>query len=225
MTSHLFLPLVFLVPMSLQDGRPEASFSTAEALGLRERKEVGRDEDQHQPQHLPQTAGPGRSIEFALSRDSYWFGLRTPVRFGSGNMELGVLGDDDDDFALVGRLVRYGRPFTDQAWSLGAGVAVYAASFDVPVDADAYALALVGSARFEPFYALPLTFEVDLSFAPDVTTWSDGEELVDARFRAEFELSPFASAFVGYRHLEVDLGSDGDGEVDERVHAGVRLAF
>ncbi len=225
MTPHLLAPLLLLLPCASQDGRSEASFSTAEALGLRQRDE-GQNGQGPSGSPMPLgPPGPRRSIEFALSRDSYWFGLRAPVRFGSGNMELGVLGDDDDDFAVVGRLVRYGRPFSDQAWSLGAGVAAYVTSFEVPVDADAYALALVGSARVEPFYALPLTFEVDLSFAPDVTTWSDGEELVDARLRAEFELSPYASAFVGYRRLEVDLGSDGDGEVDERVHAGVRLAF
>jgi len=66
---------------------------------------------------------------------------------------------------------------------------------------------------------------VGLSYAPDITTFDDGDQLVDFRVSAEAEVSSFATAFIGYRFVEVELSQGPDRDLDDQVHVGVRLGF
>ena len=48
---------------------------------------------------------------------------------------------------------------------------------------------------------------------------------VDVVARLEADLSSWATAFVGYRHLELDLDDEDDAELDKAFEIGVRLGF
>ena len=92
-------------------------------------------------------------------------------------------------------------------------------------DANLFAVALSGTARYELETEYPIRFGLTLSVAPDITTFDDADGLVDALVRAEVQLGENASAFVGYRLLEADLKRGGDHEIDDGLHIGIRLAF
>ena len=167
---------------------------------------------------------PTNSLELALSSESAWLGYRHRFDQGDGFASLGLLVNEDDDFLLNGRMLRFGQPQSDLPLELGVGVSFYAGSIDKP-DADIYAVALTGSASYTLSTDYPTSLGAQLSLAPDITTFSDGEDLIDASVRVEVELSRFATAFVGFRFLEVGVDRASDHEFDDRLHAGVRIGF
>ena len=62
-------------------------------------------------------------------------------------------------------------------------------------------------------------------FAPEVTSISDFDGLLEYRLALELEVTPSARAYVGYRTLEVTFDRDIDYEVDDAAHVGVRFEF
>jgi hypothetical protein len=62
-------------------------------------------------------------------------------------------------------------------------------------------------------------------WAPDITSFSGAEGVLDYTIGFQIEALPQTIAFVGIRHLEFDL-DDGDYEADDdNIHIGVRLTF
>ncbi len=165
-----------------------------------------------------------RAVELALGAETFWVAYRQRTRRGDGYGSIGLLGNADDDYLLNARLMRVGRPAGERALELGVGVGLYAAFLD-DADAKAFALALTGGASYRVPWTYPTTFAAELSFAPDVSTLEDGERIVDVLARSEVELSPYATAFVGLRYVEIELEGGGDRKVDDSVHFGVRLGF
>lgn len=168
-----------------------------------------------------------REVEVALSNETFWVALRTPLRAGPGFFELGFLASQDDDFFASARFLRTGSPSTLPELRLGLGLGLFGAWLDQVNgrDEDVYGLALCGGARYAFRTELPTFVGIDLAYAPDVTTWDGGERLFDSVVRFEAEVSSFATAFVGYRFLEVELDRGTDHELDDRVQVGIRLGF
>lgn len=164
---------------------------------------------------------PADAIEFALSTESFDLGFEhsNPERHGS--LELGVLGTEDDDLSFDARFLRTGG-VAGSAFTFGAGLGAYAVFIDQP-DAEAYAITLCGDAAYGFDVGIPAEVGVELAWAPDVTTFDDGDELLDGQIRFRVELSDFAAAFVGYRFLEVDVGRDV--EVQDNLHLGIRMSI
>lgn len=165
-----------------------------------------------------------RALEVALSVDSFWAELRLPVRRGLGRFSLGFLANDEDDFLGNAKLVREGY-VGDGPLRLGVGLGFYAASLDDRADSEVYALTLTGSAAYEFPTTLPTSLGLEASFAPDVTTFDNGERLWDLLLRYDVEVSSFATAFAGYRFLEVELDDGSDRELDDDLQIGIRLSF
>lgn len=104
------------------------------------------------------------------------------------------------------------------------GVAFYAAIEDRD-DSDAYAVALSGAAYYDLPTEIPTSIGLEVSYAPDISTFDDGEELLDAAASLGIDISPWADGFVSYRFLEVDYTDDHDHEFVSQVLVGVRLAW
>lgn len=171
---------------------------------------------------------PGHALEFALGDDGLAFGYRNGLHRGKGYWSLGLFAGQEDDFALAGRLMRFGEPKGESAFGFGVGLGLFAAAIDA-TDDEVGAITLTGAAdfAFDEWFLLdyPVRIGVEVSFAPDEATFVDGERVVDALGRLELDLSPWATVFGGYRYLELDFEDEGDLELDRAFHAGVRLGF
>ena len=167
---------------------------------------------------------PESALEFALSDASVQLALERPMRRGGGMLRLGALGTEDDDLAFSAHFLRTG-PLAASGFTFGAGLGAYAVFVDRP-DRDAYAIALSGAAAYGfDVGSLPAEVGVAASYAPDVTTFDDGDGLFDGLVRLQVDLNDFAAAFVGYLFLEVELDGRSDADVEDRLHLGIRLAL
>lgn len=170
------------------------------------------------------TIAPRRELELGLSPDAISATLRSFLRVGEGHLLFGLVVDDDDDVAGTVRMMRYSEPSDATPVVLGVGIGFTAVALDRP-DEEAYALTLSGSLAWPLPLDYPTSLDLEVSFAPDISTFGDGEGLLDASLRLDVDVSDWASAFVGVRLLEVDRGSGGDHELEDGLQIGVRLGF
>lgn len=169
------------------------------------------------------TGEPENALEFALSDESFQLAFEHATGARSGAFTFGVLGNEDEDLAFDAQFLRTGS-VAGSPFRFGVGLGAYAVFVDRP-DADTWALALSGSAGYGFDLGLPAEVRVAASYAPDVTTFDDGDGLFDGRVRLQVDLSDFAAAFVGYRFLEVQLDGRSDAEIEDRLHLGIRMSL
>lgn len=163
-------------------------------------------------------------VEIALEDESFWFMAGRRFAANDGFFGVGYLGGDRDEELLNVRLLRYGTATNSPPIALGVGLGFYAAQVDNP-DHESFAVALMGSieARIENTY--PVRFVFEGAYAPDVSTFGDGDRVVDLWARVEVEISTVAQAFVGYRVVQLEFDDDTDYDMGETIQIGVRLGF
>lgn len=163
-------------------------------------------------------------LEVALEEESFWAFYGRRFAADDGYAGLGFLGSDEDEQVINARFLRYGKPVGDPPFALGVGLGVYAAEAEVP-DKQSFAVALMGSieTRFDSGYPVRLVLEG--AYAPDVSTFGDGDQVVDLWARVELELSDIAQFFVGYRVVELQFDDGTERDLGESVQVGVRLGF
>jgi hypothetical protein len=193
-------------------------------------------EDEPQEPDLPASGergtadyeNPPHALEFTLSGDGLWFGYRSGLHRGRGYTSVGFFAGKDDDFVLQGLLMRYGEPRADVPFGLGIGLGLFGAEIDETSD-EVFAITLSGGADYALDRLFGLTYPtrigVEVTWAPDLATFVDGERVLDLIGRVEADLSTWATAFLGYRYLEVDLADEEDVELDRAFQLGVRLGF
>jgi hypothetical protein len=200
----------------------------ATLAGAQEREPYVADPDHPAPRETVPGDDPPHAFELALGGDGVAFGYRSGLHRGDGYMEFAGFIGEDDDYAGHARLVRFGQPATDTPLGLGIGLGLFGAHVD-DVHDEAFALPLTGVAEFALEEVFELTYPtrvgLEVSWAPDVTTFADGTRVLDFLARAEADLSAWATVFAGYRRLEVDLENEGDAELDSAFQAGIRLGF
>jgi hypothetical protein len=90
---------------------------------------------------------------------------------------------------------------------------------------NASALALGGMVR----YAVPAMPKVGvvgaMFYSPNIVTFGDAESTLESTARVEYEIIPQATAYLGYRKINVKLKNAGEENLDEGVLVGVKLAF
>jgi len=166
-------------------------------------------------------------LEIALSGDTANIKLLTEsetMGFSGSDLSAEVFFNDEDDFAVAAGLLVDGTPAGDQPFTYGLGGKLYYVNLDNPSD-NASALALGFGVKYHIPARMPIAIGGDAYFAPDITTFGDGESLMDLRVIAEIGVLPNAAAFVGYRQFEVDLENGGDYELDDNAHIGISFQF
>ncbi|MEM6672961.1 MAG: YfaZ family outer membrane protein [Planctomycetota bacterium] len=175
----------------------------------------------------PSTSAPAppqrrTDVSLAFSSDAGWLDTRTTLS-PQTYLDAGVFFTDDEVLADVG-LLRVGRPSETSPLEIGAGVGVYGGLLDDPLDyVVAIPLKFYGSYTFQ--IGFPLRVVGNVAYAPDITTFVDGDSLLDARVSAELELTPQATVVVGYRYYEIGVDDRRDVELIDGLLFGVRLGF
>lgn len=132
---------------------------------------------------------------------------------------------DDGDLAELS-LHRIDRPEPGRdALTLAVGGKTVLASDD-PRDANGGAVALGGQLR----WTLPMYNRAALAgglyYAPSATAFSDIDGYQEYSLRGEFQLLEDASAYLGYRNIELGYDDAGpDRDFEDGVFAGLRLQF
>ena len=173
------------------------------------------------PGHSPLVPVFRQSVDFAVSDKSFQIGYRENSELQDGFWNVEALINDESDFALTARLMRVGQ-LKGTPLRLGVGIGGYGVFFDESGE-DLFALALVGSAQYDLPTSPPTTANLELAVAPDITTFRDGEDLLDFSLRIEVQVAESALAFAGVRVL--DANTESDSKFTSELQVGVRLSL
>ncbi len=146
------------------------------------------------------------------------------VATGGADILVGMLFNENNDVVGRAALMVRGAAVAGQPYNLGLGAALYYAGIDNP-SKSVGALALGFSAKYLFPGNTPVTLGADFFYAPDITTFSDGDSLADFRIRIEANVLPSAVAFMGYRLMTTDLIGAPTHDIDDNIHVGIRISF
>ena len=108
--------------------------------------------------------------------------------------------------------------------TFGVGVKAYLGKLDDPGE-DVAAVAIGGEVRYTFPGTMPMAVYVNGFYAPEITSFSGADDVIDYVIGFQIEALPQTVAFVGVRNFEMGL-DDGDYELDDdKIHIGVRLTF
>ncbi len=172
-------------------------------------------------------------IDFRIGSDAAELTFLTQTAtfgYGGADIGFGALINEDDDFIANAAILVSGSSKGDvKGLHLGVGVKAYAGSLDGPgrvsLDVNGGAIAIGGRVRYLLPSNVPVAILGEAYFAPDITSISDFDGLVEFRLSLELEITPSAVAYIGYRKLEVTFNNNVEYDVDSSAHFGVRFEF
>jgi hypothetical protein len=167
-------------------------------------------------------------LELALSNESIKAEFITDsslIAQGGADLSLGFFYNDDSDLLGNLGLMVAGMPAGETPFSFAVGTRFYGGRVKQRNDQTVYALAIGGRGKFTVPANIPMHVGAEIFYAPKITTWSDGKDLLDLTLRYEIEFIPQTLAFVGYRFLRTNLDEGGNAKLDNNVHLGIKLSF
>ncbi len=190
--------------------------------------------------------GRADELEIGLStqsmRGEYFLDISSRTGIGGNYVPIGLFFNEDDEYAASVGFTASGVPAGENPLTFGIGTKFYYVSIDEGDDDSAYSLALGGRVQysfptnsddsddsddldrpFRPFRPTHIVSEI--YYAPSIATGGDADNLLDFKARAEIELVPQTTAFVGYSLLSLDLESGDDTNLDNNVQVGIRVSF
>ncbi|MBL4712020.1 MAG: hypothetical protein JKX75_05920 [Gammaproteobacteria bacterium] len=181
---------------------------------------------------LPFNNAIAGALDFRVGSDmaelSY---LTQTASFGYGGADIGfgALINDDNDVIANGTILVSGSSTGDvKALHFGVGAKVYVGLLEGPnsdLDVDGAAVAIGGRIRYVFPGNAPLAVLGEAYYAPEVTNIADFDGLFEYRVALEYEVTPSARAYIGYRKLEVTFNDNVEIDVDDEAHIGVRFEF
>ena len=173
-------------------------------------------------------AASANDFEAALSKETAQFTFRSDsslIGWGGADLGLGFFYNDESDFVGQASLVQMRQPSEETPLTFGVGVKAYLGHLD-DVDQDVVAFAVGGEVRYTIPGTMPMAVYGRVFFAPEITSFSDAEGLLDYTIGFQIEALPQTIAFVGLRHFEADTDRESSYELDDdNIHIGVRLTF
>jgi hypothetical protein len=167
-------------------------------------------------------------FEAALSSETAQFTFRSDsslVGWGGAELGLGLFYNDVDDYVGQLSLMQRRQPSESNPLTLGVGARAYLGQLDSP-DRDIFAAAIGVEVRYTIAGIMPKSVYLTAHYAPEITSFADVEDVYDYNLGFQIEILPQTTAFLGYRHIEVDVEDLGDYELDDdRIHVGVRFTF
>jgi hypothetical protein len=173
------------------------------------------------------------AIDFRVGGDMAELSFLTQTAsfgYGGADIGFGALINEHNDFIANGSILVSGSGAGDvQGLHFGVGAKAYLGTLEGPgarsLDIDGGAIAIGGRIRYVFPGNMPLAVLAEGFYAPEVTSISDYDGLLEYRVALELEVTPSARAYVGYRKLEVTFNESTDYDVDDEVHIGVRFEF
>ena len=203
---------------------PLTAPTAAEATAPAKRTAPGQPKPTSQEQQKHSPPLPANAFELAVGLEDYWLSYRHLLRPQGDYGAVEWFGDEDDNYLVSARIMRFTQRTKEFPLTFGVGLGLYGAFQDRP-SYDAYAVSLRASAHYNFDTHIPTHAGVHFAYAPDITTFSDGEQLIDAEASYGMQLSPWASTFVAYRYTEVEWTNNTDHVFTDQIHVGIRLAW
>lgn len=188
-----------------------------------------------------QSAGVDIRLGEEVAQFEYLFDNDSQIRIGGANVGAALLFNENDDVALMlGALITGSSAGQNRALQFGAGARLFAAQLDrspgkivngevVPAgdnDEIIAGLAVGGSASYIFPSRTPMAISAEIFYAPNITSFGDNEDIIDAHIRFELEVAPSTRIYIGYRNLEAKLETGGlDHVLDDSAHFGVRFSY
>ena len=173
------------------------------------------------------SAANANDFEAALSKETAQFTFRSDsslIGWGGADLSLGLFYNEESDFILQAGLLQMRQASEENPLTFGVGVKGYLGQLD-DLDEDVFAFAIGGQIRYTIAGTMPMSIYLEGYYAPEITSFSDTEEIIDYSIGFQIEALPQTVAFIGLRHLEIE-GDDGSYDADDdNVHFGVRLTF
>lgn len=173
------------------------------------------------------------AIDFRVGQDMAEVSFLTQTAsfgYGGADIGFGALVNEHNDVIANGSILVSGSAAGDvKGLHFGVGAKAFAGTLEGPtstsLDVDGGAIAIGGRIRYIFPGNTPLAILGEAFYAPEVTSISDFDGLVEYRAALELEVTPSARAYVGYRRLDVTFNRDVDYKVDDEAHIGVRFEF
>ncbi|HUV23195.1 MAG TPA: YfaZ family outer membrane protein [Gammaproteobacteria bacterium] len=173
------------------------------------------------------TLANANDFEAALSQETAQFTFRSDsslIGWGGSDLAFGLFYNNESDYIGQVSLLQMRQASEQTPLTFGVGVQGYLGRLDKPEE-DVLAFAIGGEVRYTIPGTMPMAVYARGFYAPDITSFSGSEEVVDYTAGFQIEALPQTVAFVGIRHFEIAI-SDGDYELDDdNIHIGVRLTF
>lgn len=173
---------------------------------------------------LPASA---QTVDVNLSDDVVEAHLKNPLNLGGGpnraHYQVGFLYKDDKRNTTMGDLgFEVTGPVAPNApgFTVGAGINGYLASV-ADYDVGAITLGLMGRYDFAAFERVSITARIN--FAPDITTFNDGEDFLYTTARLGYEILSDVEIYMGYRDINVSLDNGRDLGVDQSWMVGLEM--
>jgi hypothetical protein len=167
-------------------------------------------------------------FEAVLSKETAQFTFRSDssvIGWGGADLGIGLFYNEESDFVGQFGLLQMRQASQENPLTFGVGVKAYLGKLDDP-DADVLGLGIGGQIRYTIAGTMPMAVYLDAIYAPEITSFSDTEGIIDYRLGFQIEALPQTIAFVGVRHLEFELDGEDDYEADDdNIHFGIRLTF
>jgi hypothetical protein len=172
--------------------------------------------------------GWANDFEAALSSETAQFTFRSDsslIGWGGADLGLSLFYNEENDFLGQIELLQSRQPSSQNPLTFGVGVKTYLGRLDDSGD-ELFGLGIGGEIKYTFAGTMPIAIYLRVFFAPEITSFSDTEEINDAVFGVQIEVLPQTTAFLGVRHIEVDTEDTKDFELDDdEVHFGVRFTF
>jgi hypothetical protein len=173
------------------------------------------------------------AIDFSVARDMAEITFLTQTSsfgYGGADIGFGALVNQYNDVMANGSILVSGSSTGDvKGLHFGVGAKAYAGSLNGEsdkVDVDGGAIAIGGRVRYIFPSSTPVAIVGEVFYAPEVTSISEFDGLMEYSLDLELEVTPSARAYVGYRKLEVSYNNNNnDYDVDDEAHIGVRFEF
>jgi len=164
-------------------------------------------------------------FEAALSSETAQFIFRSDsslIGWGGSELGMGIFYNDNNDYTGQFSLMQRRQASEENPLTLGVGARAYLGQNDA---GDVLSIAIGGEVRYTIAGTMPMSVYLVGYYAPKITSFSDSEGVLDTNLGFQIEVLPQTTAFIGFRHLEFDMGSV-DYEVDDdSLHLGVRFTF
>jgi len=147
--------------------------------------------------------------------------------YGGADIGFGALVNNNNDVIASGSILVSGTSAGDvKALHFGVGIKGYAGTLKNPVNnINGGAVAIGARVRYVFPGSIPVAVLGEGFYAPAITSFSEFDGVKEYRVALEFEITPSARAYVGYRHLQIDTNTGGSHDVDSSPHIGVRFEF